>query len=927
MKFLSHWPAILALSLLGFSHIALAASQYGAPVDIGGLTGGQHNSVGTAINNQNQVIGYSDMNAYYQPAFVYDATHGFQELELLSALDSSAAGAINDAGVIAGVDDSESGETLLVYWDTAHVIHNLGAPDGYLAASVTVTGINASDQICGVLTTYTGASEAFVYSSGAFHFLAAPAGYSNATASGINASGQIAGAVTDSQNNTHAFLHSGLGPILVSELIAIPTGYVAAQSYGNSNAGQVVGTLTDSSGNTAGFAFSGGVVEVTTSGGLYRVNNTGTAVGTNGAQPFLYTIAGGAVQTLTGNSSIPAGINDANHTVGYLQLHHYKHACLDGQDIGAFPGSSDSEGAAINQAGQVAGFARTDGARRHAFLYDAQGLHDLGTLLSQSQPANAMTSIAYDINNAGHLAGYSTTSNDSTHAVLYDPAHGFQDLGLLPGGTFSLASGLNDSDRVVGYGDVTGSIYHAFVWSSATGMQDMGVLPGGAYSYANKINAAGQAVGASDTAGHVPHAFLWTSAAGMQDLGLLPGGADSGANGVNAGGAVVGNAGASDGNEHAFLWTKAAGMQDLGLLSGGTASNALGINSAGVVVGKADTNGVVHAFIWDSVHGMRDLNTLIPAGSGFTLTQAEAINDKGQITGYGVNAQGQTHGFLMSPATHTQLLWNNTNGQASLWTVNADGIFSNVVYGPYAGWTAKAVAAAPNGSTYLLWSNTNGQASLWHVTALTPTGYTASQYGSYPGYHAVSLSVGGDGSPHILWDKTDGTALLWTVNPANGSFTYTASGPYAGWTAKAVASGATVTDLLWTKTDGTASGFRIATDGSLTYHTFGPYSGYAATALSVGPDDGAHLLWNKTDGTALLWNVDFTAGTFTYTPYGPFSGWSAKAIATGPDNVSHILWDNTNGTASLWNVTGSGYTYNAYGPFSGWSAVGVSAGP
>ncbi len=275
---------------------------------------------------------------------------------------------------------------------------------------------------------------------------------------------------------------------------------------------------------------------------------------------------------------------------------------------------------------------------------------------------------------------------------------------------------------------------------------------------------------------------------------------------------------------------------------------------------------------------------------------------------------------------HTRLLWNKTDGAASLWSVNPDTTYASVQYGPFPGWTAKAVAAAPDGSTNLLWTNTNGQASLWNVTALTPGGYTATQYGPYPGYTAVSLSTGSDGNPRLLWDKTDGTANLWTVHPANGTFSYTTYGPYAGWTAKSVASGNTVTDLLWTKTDGTASGFRIAADNSLTYQMFGPYNGYAATSVSVGPDDGAHLLWDKSDGTALLWNVDFTSGAFTYKPYGPFSGWSAKAIATGPDNVTHLLWDNTDGTASLWNVTGSGYTDNAYGPFSGWTAVGVSAG-
>ncbi len=375
-------------------------------------------------------------------------------------------------------------------------------------------------------------------------------------------------------------------------------------------------------------------------------------------------------------------------------------------------------------------------------------------------------------------------------------------------------------------------------------------------------------------------------------------------------------------------------------LDGSGPYGALATGPDGTLYGTTESGGINKFGTVFAVH---------PDGSQFTTLASFGTNsgDPNDPVGslelignviYGTTSYGGPIGFgtlfqisglpgSAPPPGHAHLLWNKTDGTASLWTVNSDGTFATVAYGPFSGWTARATAAAPDGTNWLLWTNTNGTASLWHVTALTASGYTATQYGPYPAYSAVSLSVGSDGSPHLLWDKTDGTANLWTVNPASGSFTYTPYGPYAGWTARSIASGATVTDLLWTKTDGTASGYRIASDGSLTYHTFGPYTGYTATSLSVGPDDGAHLLWDKTDGTALLWSVDFSTGAFTYTPYGPFSGYAARAIATGPDNVTHILWNATNGVASLWNVTGSGYTYTAYGPYSGWTAVAVSAGP
>jgi probable HAF family extracellular repeat protein len=45
-----------------------------------------------------------------------------------------------------------------------------------------------------------------------------------------------------------------------------------------------------------------------------------------------------------------------------------------------------------------------------------------------------------------------------------------------------------------------------------------------------------------------------------------------------------------------------------------------------------------------------DLNTLLdPSGAGWTLFWAYAINGPGQIVGFGTNALGQTHAFLLTP--------------------------------------------------------------------------------------------------------------------------------------------------------------------------------------------------------------------------------------------------------------------------------------
>ena len=57
---------------------------------------------------------------------------------------------------------------------------------------------------------------------------------------------------------------------------------------------------------------------------------------------------------------------------------------------------------------------------------------------------------------------------------------------------------------------------------------------------------------------------------------------------------------------------------------------------------------VYHAFFVDITGPMQDLNNLLPPGSGWVLSDADGINDLGQITGTGTIG-GQTHAFEMTP--------------------------------------------------------------------------------------------------------------------------------------------------------------------------------------------------------------------------------------------------------------------------------------
>jgi probable HAF family extracellular repeat protein len=136
----------------------------------------------------------------------------------------------------------------------------------------------------------------------------------------------------------------------------------------------------------------------------------------------------------------------------------------------------------------------------------------------------------------------------------------------------------------------------------------------------------------------------------MRDLGAL-GGNFGTANAVNGAGEVVGWASnAGDQALLAFLW-KNGTMTNLGALPGKLCSYAHQINSKGQVTGSSDddcNDGNSHAFLWQNGGPMVDLNDLV-CDRNMTLGGTTAINDRGEITGTGLVANGEVHVFLLIP--------------------------------------------------------------------------------------------------------------------------------------------------------------------------------------------------------------------------------------------------------------------------------------
>jgi probable HAF family extracellular repeat protein len=216
-------------------------------------------------------------------------------------------------------------------------------------------------------------------------------------------------------------------------------------------------------------------------------------------------------------------------------------------------------------------------------------------------------------------------------------------LGTL-GGQESWALAANQNGAVAGASATAGGAVQAFVHADGS-LTGLGTL-GGSWSAAYGLNSRGQAVGAAETAGGGFRAFLWEAGAGLQDLGTL-GGRSSYAFAINDNGQVAGHPQNGAGYFRAFLWDPPGGMKDLGTL-GGRSSYAYGINNAGYVVGYSWVEGseLTHAFLFAG-GVMVDLNSFFDGG-GWTLTEALAINDLGQIVGAAIRGSAE-HAFRLDP--------------------------------------------------------------------------------------------------------------------------------------------------------------------------------------------------------------------------------------------------------------------------------------
>lgn len=159
------------------------------------------------------------------------------------------------------------------------------------------------------------------------------------------------------------------------------------------------------------------------------------------------------------------------------------------------------------------------------------------------------------------------------------------------------------------------------------------------------INPQGTVVGTTGASADERRGFAFQDGQ-ASPLGSL-GGDLSDVRAVNARLLAVGGSRTAEGQYRAASFSRGF-VTDLGTLDG-TSSWAMDVNGAGLAVGNAPLDGTYHAVAFD--HGR-----VIDLGSLGGNTFANGVNDRGDVVGSGMTADGTWKGFLLPAHGELQLL-------------------------------------------------------------------------------------------------------------------------------------------------------------------------------------------------------------------------------------------------------------------------------
>ncbi|AIE87102.1 hypothetical protein [Fimbriimonas ginsengisoli] len=333
-------------------------------------------------------------------------------------------------------------------------------------------------------------------------------------------------------------------------------------------------------------------------------------------QPVPGTIVNAAAHTASvqiGHFSVYAVMSTVSATTGPV---------YDVIDLGVLPGDSATTPSGISSDGKVAGLSTGPNGQR-AFLWSNGVLFDLfkrpGDIGARATSVNSST-----------VAGGTSIQNSQTgFPVLFSNGKVTQ-VATEFGQTGGTVTAINDGgDFIVGNALVRAGVVKGLTGFTAS--QNSGAL-----------NEKGVIAGYAGS-----HAGLYRNGS-ITDAGLLDGYDVTVGTALSDDDKLVGTATkTADAKPVGFIWVNGV-MTKIPPLTGDNILVPNGVNTSTVVVGTSSKDFLTSRGFRFAGGTVTDLNTLVPTGTPWTISQAIAINNRGQIAAVGVSGN-LGHALLLNP--------------------------------------------------------------------------------------------------------------------------------------------------------------------------------------------------------------------------------------------------------------------------------------
>lgn len=303
--------------------------------------------------------------------------------------------------------------------------------------------------------------------------------------------------------------------------------------------------------------------------------------------------------------------------------------------VGPLPGDSNGGANAINNLGQVVGFAQDESFHDHGYLWDGSRL--VALLPLDGDGGTFPTAI----NDQGVIAGNSESALGE-HAVIWKDGQVIA-LPALSGDVGSTAVAMNSHGTVAGESFSSDGSHNAVMWVNGQPKVLTGI-PSSVQFHPRAIDDRGQVAGVGYADGPNLEPFVWERGrlrrwGKRSDMSAFVWQMNSKAQ-------VVGYSMDAQLHAHGSVW-KSGSTHLLPALNGAISGWPMGINDRGDVVGWSGYDTV----IWPRGQQPVELNSTLDADAPVYIAEAQAINNRGQITGWGYDHSGKIVPYLYTPST------------------------------------------------------------------------------------------------------------------------------------------------------------------------------------------------------------------------------------------------------------------------------------